>query len=358
MSETNVGNPLYAAQREKVGANTFEDYDYQYHWALYRVLSKHKQLREYAVFIELHEDVVVADSLKAENANFEFNQVKTTGTKFTSKKLLEKKRGKGASVLGKLISSCAQKKYESQISQINLVALNGFNLELKEEGVSLNKITLDDLSESQYNKLEDAIIEELALSSLPANIQFIVPDLSEKNFQNDIISTIAKLTKTLYPNSFSDPLSIYRLLIDELHQKGRVTYDFAKWNDLLSQKALTSITVSSVIYSFTSIKDEAKIDLEFNDICKDLEITAITKKILKRSLGRYRLLRISNDSTNQIDITKTIVDLLNQKIDNGIDNLKELFKTIIDDLPIDIKQQFPTESDLKGAIICEYIMME
>lgn len=76
MSKTNK-NPLYSSQREKSGANTYLKYQYQYNWGLSRVISEHESLNDYAVFIELHEDVVVSDSLDASKARFSFNQVKT-----------------------------------------------------------------------------------------------------------------------------------------------------------------------------------------------------------------------------------------------------------------------------------------
>ena len=76
-------NPLAKSQREKIGADTFADYLYQYHWALYRAVQEHGKEKEYAIFIELHEDVVVANSLDGDAATFEFNQVKTTKRKFS-----------------------------------------------------------------------------------------------------------------------------------------------------------------------------------------------------------------------------------------------------------------------------------
>ncbi|MBU2714276.1 dsDNA nuclease domain-containing protein, partial [Zooshikella harenae] len=71
-----VPNPLAEEQREKSGSTTFEKYDYQYHWALDRILTEHSKAIEYAVFMECHEDVVLADSLCGVSARFEFNQVK------------------------------------------------------------------------------------------------------------------------------------------------------------------------------------------------------------------------------------------------------------------------------------------
>ena len=73
-----MDNPLADQQREKKGAETFGKYDYQYHWAFKKLLDEHKQKKEYAIFIELHEDsnvtaggVVIASDLGNFDGNVE-----------------------------------------------------------------------------------------------------------------------------------------------------------------------------------------------------------------------------------------------------------------------------------------------
>ncbi|GJM63217.1 DUF4297 domain-containing protein [Persicobacter diffluens] len=349
-------NPLLASQREKSGAETYEKYSYQYHWALYRVLNEHDNLKEYAVFIELHEDVVVSDSLDAKNANFEFNQVKTNRGRFTPNKLAHQKKN-DKSVLGKLISSGLEKPFTSKITELNLVALNDFALELKNNDLSLSKITLDDLSDGQLEELENEMKKEMGIDALPSNIQFIVPELSEKNFQNDIIASIAKLITNLFPASYSSPIDIYRLLIDEVNRKGTVTYDFTKWDELLRNKALTSTTVTKVLNEFTNIKDEAKIDIEFSNICSEIGLKSIEAKVLKRSFNRYRTLRISNSSVLQNDLTNYFVKEIESIINNGTTDFKDLIEQVKKEIPKNISNVFHSDIEITSAIICEYIMM-
>lgn len=350
-------NPLLATQREKAGSETFEKYSYQYHWALYRVLNSHIETNEYAVFVELHEDVVVSDSLDATKAKFEFNQVKTIKERLNTYQLVGRKKKNSQCVLGKLISSGFDKPFYDRITELNLVSLNNFKLNLKEEDLSLNKITLEDLSDTQFKELEDAIKIEMDIKTLPSNIQFIVPELSEKNFQNDIIASIAKLVSKLFPSSHSSPVEIYRLLIDEVNRKGTVTYDFTKWDDLLSKKALTSITVTEVINAFTNIKDENKVEMEFYTVCSELGLNSINSRLLKRSFDRYRIKRISNSSTLQIDTTKFIVNQIQINLDNGIDVLETLIENVNSQISKKFLRQFNGETEIRSAIICEYIMM-
>ena len=92
MTNSEKNNPLFDSQREKSGAKTFDKYTFQYHWALYRIISEHENSNEYAVIIELHEDVVISNSLNVSKATFEFNQVKTTSTPFNTNQLVIKKK--------------------------------------------------------------------------------------------------------------------------------------------------------------------------------------------------------------------------------------------------------------------------
>ena len=85
-------NPLFETQREKSGSTTLNKYLFQYHWALYKIITEHSSIPEYAVFLELHEDVIICDSLDVNKAKFDLNQVKTTNVKFNTNKLVKSKK--------------------------------------------------------------------------------------------------------------------------------------------------------------------------------------------------------------------------------------------------------------------------
>lgn len=354
MSENS--NPLFNSQREKAGAQTFDKYSYQYHWALYRIIREHDMTNEYAVFIELHEDVVISNSLDASIAKFEFNQVKTNKTPFNTFQLVVNKKG-GNSVLGKLVKSGIAKPYANAIESLNLIATNKFSLELKKKDVDLNIIRKEDLSDNQLKELEDALKKELSITELPSNIKFIYSDLPGNNYQTFLIGAIAELINKLFHGSYSNPKDIYTLLIDELYRKGKVTYDFKLWDELLKNKALTSIQVTRVINEFTNLKDEAKIESEFNNICDELGLKSIETKKLKRSFSRYRRQRISNRSSLQIDTTDFFIKGIELNIAMGITDMKDLIENVQKVIPAKIGKQFSSKDEISTALICEYIMM-
>ena len=348
-------NPLFEGQREKSGSKTFDKYSYQYNWALFRVISIHEEQKEYAVIIELHEDVVVSNSLEVDNAKFEFNQVKTNKKTFTPHQLVVKKEF-GNSVLGKLIKSVSDKPYKKKIETLNLVISNKFNLELEKNNIELKTIRKEDLSKKQIFELEKELKKE-GIDELPSNLRFLISDLPDSNYQSILIGTIAKLVNNLFPGSYANAESIYTLLIDELQRKGKVSYDFTKWEELLKNKALTSIQVNKVINDFTNIKDEAKIENEFISICSEMGLKSIQSKKLKRSFDRYRIQRISNNSSLQKDTTFFFVAEIENAINDGIEDIAILIDRIFNSAPSKIKKPFNTKEEFSTALICEFIMM-
>jgi len=349
-------NPLFDGQREKAGSQTIDKYLFQYHWALFKIINDHKPNSEYAVFIELHEDVVISNSLDSGKAKFELNQVKTTETPFSTYQLVKLKKN-GNSILGKLIKSGNEKPFSKAIEKLNLVAVNDFKLELEKSDVKLKTITAEDLSKKQFKELEDELKKEIGVSEMPKNIQFIVTDLPQTNYQLATIGAIAQLIHTLFPNSYTDAKNIYTTLIDELIRKGKETYDFTLWDEVLKNKALTSIQVTNVIAEFTNLKNEANIEIEFIQVCQEIGYNSIQSKKIKQHFTRYKTHRISNTSTLQLDTTKYLITEINLLLKRGVTNVKDLITNIQNTMPDKYKKQFPSNEESASAIICEFIMM-
>jgi hypothetical protein len=97
--------------------------------------------------------------------------------------------------------------------------------------------------------------------------------------------------------------------------------------------------------------------MEFYTVCSELGLNSINSRLLKRSFDRYRIKRISNSSTLQIDTTKFIVNQIQINLDNGIDVLETLIENVNNQIPKKFLRQFNGETEIRSAIICEYIMM-
>jgi hypothetical protein len=312
-------NPLAEAQRESAGASTFGKYNFQFHWALCEIIEKHKHNKEYALLIEYHEDVVIADSLDSNKAQFEFFQVKNQAAKFTPASLTKRKKSatgtEKSSVLGKLLSSCINTKYENRVTKIGLVSSSGFSLDL-DKGLKLDVIKVGDITVNDLASLTQDIDNELGIKVLPEHLQFIVPDIQLKNQEDYVLSHFARLVTSLFPGAFCNPVSIYRSVIDEMGRVGRIEYDYKDWARLLDNKALTSTEVHNVITLHTTHPCVDDLKSDFDDLAKDLGWKSKKKRALKSKLALLALRREGFMSALDIDIT----DLFNRSHNKIDDN--------------------------------------
>ncbi|EHU8158469.1 TPA: DUF4297 domain-containing protein [Proteus mirabilis] len=331
-------NPLAEAQRESAGASTFGKYNYQFHWALCEIIEKHKNKKEYALLIEYHEDVVIADSLDADVAQFEFYQVKNQKAAYTPASLTKRKKGANDtlknSVLGKLLSSCINTEYEDRITTIGLVSSSGFSLNL-DKGLKLDVIRGGDIAASDLASLTQDIDNELGIKVLPEHLQFIVPDIQLKNQEDYVLSRFARLVNELFPGAFCNPVNIYRSVVDEMGRIGRVEYDYRDWARLIEKKSLTSTEVHDVITQHTTHPCVDDLKSDFDDLARDLGWKAKQKRTFKSKLAVLALRRAGFMSALDIEITNAFKQSHNKVDENNYsdDNtyLEALQKQAIED---------------------------
>lgn len=283
-------NKLNVEQRERSGAETFEKYDNQYHWALCKAFSLTQKRLDYVIMVEMHEDVIIGDSLDGDAVKYEFNQVKTTDGKYTIKRLTKReKNSKGilsASVMGKLLSYV--KKFENPddvISSFNLVASNGFNIKLKEER-QYSDIILDDMQEDESLSLIEALKTELDLEEIPKNLHFVTSTLPEHDFQNTVLGIVTRIMDEQF-NTSHGAVKVYQTLIDDLHKKGVVTFDFKDWDSLLEFKALSSVTVERVIGRFANMWEESSFQQYLGDCITELGKSASYNTALRNEVSNW-----------------------------------------------------------------------
>lgn len=300
-------NPLAAAQRETAGARTFGKYEYQYHWALSRILGAHEQSDDYVVFIELHEDVVLASSTDKSIARFEFNQIKNVSESPWTKKRLtavpkaaDKRKTKN-SILGKMLQGVRAKPFIDKLNSLDLVATCGFNLPPKTEGLKLSIITIGDLHDDCLTDIQAAINKELSTYPLPKTLRFVTPDLPATGFRDATIGRISKLVDIQKPGSMCNASTIYRVLIDDLHLKGTVAFDFTDWNNLIKNKGTTHSDVERVISSYTEKEGFEVLEKDLDDLLKDLELKTSERIQVRRAFKRYH-------NTNRLERSLIAID--------------------------------------------------
>lgn len=352
-----MDNPLADPQREKKGAETFGKYDYQYHWAFKKLLDEHRQKKEYAIFVEFHEDVIFANSLEKETAEFEFYQVKENSgsSAHTVNSLTKIKAGSKNSILGKLIESYQGKSFSDVISSASLVATSGFSKSMVKNGLELDEITVSEIKLRSLATFKARILEELGLEECPVNIRFIVPRLLPDSHRESVIAGIVDLISDLYPNSQCDAVNIYRVLIDELHRKGKVKYDYSKWDSLLKEKSLTSKTVQKTFEAHSSIKGLNEVESLANDLISDLDLNFSKRRYLLRAISGYYTRKVSNSNSLSLKFGSEVRSLYSQFRHFDTEVLLEMIESSLADK---LKKDMGSYDDFIAAIICEIVIGE
>lgn len=359
--ELSGSNPLAVAQREAAGAQTFEKYEYQYHWALCRILGAHEHFDDYVVFIELHEDVVLATSTDESAARFEFNQIKNVSdspwskTKLTSIPKAKSKKVKN-SILGKMLQGVRNKPFADKLNSLDLVATCGFNLPPKTDGLKLSIISIGDLHEDCLKEIQAAIDKELGTYPIPKTLRFITPDLPASGFQDAAIGRISKLVDAKAPGTNCNATTIYRVLIDDLHRKGSVAFDFTEWKTLVKHKGTTHSDVERVISSYTESKGIEVFSEDVEDILKDLELKSNKRILFRRAFERYH---------NAVRLERTLIAIENQQfLKDAIERnfnafeeqgVKEFMELALTALPETTKKNLVDLESIQAAIIYELL---
>lgn len=353
-------NPLGAAQRETAGARTFEKYEYQYHWALCRILDAHEDSEDYVIFVELHEDVVLATSTDENIARFEFNQIKSVKSPpWNTKKLVSIPRRNlknTNSILGKMIQGVRAKPFINKLDSINLVVSCGFNLPPREKGLRLSIISIDDLHDDCIKDIQNAIDNELGTYPLPNILKFITPDLPSSGFQNFSIGKISELVDLKAPGSKCSASTIYRILIDDLHRKGIVAFDFTDWHNLVKNKGITQNDVEKIISTNT---ENRGIEIFLNDldsILDELGLKINKRMQVRRAFERYhitaRFERTLIAIDNQQTVRNTVELCFSEFMTKGA---KEFMSKAIASLPKITKRNLIDLESIQAAIIYELL---
>ncbi|WP_064435238.1 DUF4297 domain-containing protein [Pseudoalteromonas neustonica] len=352
-NNTGSDNPLAQdPQRETSGSDTYRKYNYQYHWALCRVLEAHENEDEYALFVECHDDVVITDSLNAMTAKFEFNQVKETVTKHTSGSLFYKS-GKN-SVLAKLLLDSCTKSFANRIKNINLVSTGGFDLKLKKADLNLDVIKIGHIEESELELIHEKLAKELPDIPLPDKLAFIIPDLPPKDFRNAVKGRILTLLEKLAPNGNNDTVSIYRCLVEDLDQKGEETFDYLEWDRALKKKAITSSQVQSIIERNVKRTVDSSLTSLLDDVLKEYGFKSLRVRNLKHAFQRYYSRRLGSRNTVLIKFSEFVKEFESAHL-SEFEEISKLEIAIRQAVSEEIKAEFTDENELIVAILYELL---
>lgn len=347
-------NPLGAdAKREKAGPKTFKKYLYQYHWAFCRLLDEHSKKNEYAIFIEEHEDVTLADSLDATKTKFEFNQIKEVAKPYTIAALTKKK--KGGSVLRKMSEGVIGKTFSHKIISTNLVSTGGFSFKIHKEGYSCEVIKAGQLKAEEIKKIKDHLLSETGSEELIKNLAFIVPNLPANDFENAIKGRISELMNNQAGGLFYNSCYVYDAIIQDLYKKGTNSFDYSEWSEALKKKAVTSKQVQEIIDLNINRKLDSNLLTEVNRILNDeYKLKSIPRRNIVQAFERYYTQCLSERDIVFNDVSRELSSLIDT-YSKTCTTAPALEKIVREKASDKLCNYFVYENDLTGAFLYELL---
>ncbi|WP_417225971.1 DUF4297 domain-containing protein [Amphritea sp.] len=349
-------NPLgLEPKREKSGSDTFRKYNYQYHWAFCRILDEHEIGSEFALFIEEHEDVTIADSLDVTKTTFELNQIKETSKRHTIHSLTNVSKGESKSLIAKLAESCCDKSYSQKISKVNFVSTGGYSFNIHKEGYNFEVIDSGELNDEEVKKVEDAISNISGIEGFIPKLAFVIPSLPEKGFDFVVEGKISSLISKIAPGLKYDANSIYECVIRDLNRKGENSFDYKNWDDALKRKAITSGQLSDVIEQHISRKPDENIVSEMIQILNDeYSLNSLARRKIVRGFNRYYTRKIASRDLIVKEVSNDIIRCIKNHAKKHT-NARALEADVKKELNEKTLVFFPSQEDITGAFLYELL---
>lgn len=213
------------------------------------------------------------------------------------------------------------------------------------------------MSPKSKKEIKEALKKEIGSDLIPPGLKFVIPKFHIKGQQEYAIAKIAGLVDELFPDSHCNAVNIYRILIDELHRKGILSYDYTKWDDLLAQKALTSNKVRSTILTHTSLRNNYQLLEDLDQICSELGFNFMEKRSIKKSIERIHLERIGFPSAFSVRIKKVISDKL-KTIMSSVTDINKVIEEVESKLTKSFKDSIGSYLEVKALIIYEILVSD
>lgn len=246
--------------RENSGSNTSNAYDFQKDWSLFLLLECHERMRDYLLFLDYHDDIVLFDA-EENPKNVEFFQVKTNRkppwklTRFIAK---DHKKS-GSTIIGKMYDN--KIKFECHTKSINFVSNASFDFELSDDrvkSIDKNTICVAELTKENINKLSTAIKEDHGLSEEPEfeNITFFrVTDLPVDGHGTHAIGRLTEFLEKILPDKKCKPVPLYRALFSEISKKTDYGKIISVYDESINRKTIGKKYFDDILNSIAVKRD-------------------------------------------------------------------------------------------------------
>ncbi|WP_455794036.1 dsDNA nuclease domain-containing protein [Clostridium butyricum] len=314
-------------------------------WGLKKILDLHKCDKDYTVVFDYCCDIEV----HLED-NLEFYQIKTqnnNGT-YTINKLISIDKS-GNSVLGKLyILKYDENKAENNDIVVALVS-NAPLSDSRKTYADCECISIDSIEKESIEKIKKKIKNELNLNQdiNIINTFFIRTGIDLAQPDKSLIGELVVFFDEVFKEDVKKVRSLYRILLSKITDKACYEMKISEYDDILKKKGISRESFDNILKQYI---DKTDIAVEkTKDFINNLYANRFKKRIdMNKSLNRVFLELINNKVMQKME--RKVVEYITENIDNlpseDIEIIKEVYKHIIDDKPIEMD-----DYDVKTLII-------
>lgn len=333
---------LAVPQRENAGSRASNRFNYQQVWAFNHILERLREGKNFLLFMEVHDDVIVLDS-KSDPQLIDFYQIKTNDkpsrhitTSFLTKDA--NKHPNKMSIAQKMIDNYS--KFKTDTGAIRLVSNKSYDFgELKSGDNSTERaiISLSEINDTEFNKIKKGMCHACHLNEPECGyvctelIYFDVSYLDLTNYEETILGKfINQLDEMGIESSISRTKTIYYTILGEIRRINNWESKSYNKSELLKRKAISKS-------EFLNLIDKLKVELPdslwdsiqgylLNDGFSSIEVNNIRKQWKKIQISYMNvedltLQNIRNDVQNIIN--KTTIDNSKQLADHIYDAIKD-----------------------------------
>jgi len=272
---------------------------------------------------------------------------------YTAKSLVRRAKPGKPSVLGKMFAAVADKNIGGRVEKLRLVATAGFRLDFAEKGFSLEEIPWSAIASASAEQIRNALKSELGDDVDLEKLHFHEPQIDNRLHDLTVLGLIANLIGERFPRDGGDSRAIYLALHDELRRKGKVTWDYSDWDQLVQHKGLTSQRVDALFEQFTNSKALDELLSDFEDQAKELQLPTRERRRLRQAARTYVLDTLAGGSLAHVQAQAAICRHLSPVMSAPL--TPAALGDLVSNSPAEVRDSLLDDLGLTAAYLIEYL---
>ena len=356
---------LDVPQRENAGARSANRFTYQQVWAFDYMLNIIDSNKDFILFMEFHDDVIVLD--RTSNPELvEFYQIKTDDkdSRYITPSFIVKNANKypnKMSIAQKLIDDYV--KFQDNTKGIHLVSNKSFDFGTLKDTVESKErrtIVLNEIEEKNLKKIKNGMCQacnkkEKCKDECLSLIYFDVSELDLSSYEDTVMGRMIKKMEVLgIPGTIAKTRSIYNTILGEIRRINNNEKISQNVDELMKKKSISK-------KQFWQWISQLKVDMPddaWNRIESLLLADGFIPLEIRKIYRQWKKYQIESMNIESLGLQK-LSERAGQIIDNYIDeydNSKELVERVYNDLTLETEAKIYNKDYLYALIIKELFL--